>query len=94
MIPDDRWNEPYMSKEELRHQIGEGVVFWGYEDDGELIDESQFKAIANLPPKEILLGQLVGLIAAPATGMVNVIAAPIRNLAYALDDLRKKKEAA
>lgn len=36
-IPSDRWKEPYMSKEELRHEIAEGVVFWGYEEDGELI---------------------------------------------------------
>lgn len=61
---------------------------------GRLIDESQVKAIANLPPIEILLGQLVGQFNSPATSMVNVLAAPIRNLAYALEDLRKKKEAA
>ena len=62
--------------------------------NGELVDEAQVKAIASLPPKEILLGQLVGLFNSPATSMVNVLAAPIRKLAYALDDLRKKKEAA
>ncbi len=37
IIPSDRWKEPYMSKEDLRHEIAEGVVFWGYEEDGELI---------------------------------------------------------
>lgn len=37
VIPGDRWKEPYMSKDELQHQINEGVVFWGYEEDGELI---------------------------------------------------------
>jgi large subunit ribosomal protein L10 len=62
--------------------------------DGKVLDESQVKAIASLPPKEILLGQLVGQFNSPATSMVNVLAAPIRNLAYALEDLRKKKEAA
>jgi len=36
IIPTDRWKEPYMSGEELRHEIGEGVVFWGYEEDGNL----------------------------------------------------------
>ncbi len=36
VIPADRWKEPYMSKDELRHEIDEGVVFWGYEEDGEL----------------------------------------------------------
>ena len=37
VIPEDRWKEPYMSKDELQHQINEDVVFWGYEEDGELI---------------------------------------------------------
>jgi N-acetylglutamate synthase-like GNAT family acetyltransferase len=37
VIPDDRWKEPYMSRDELKHEIDQGVVFWGYEEDGELI---------------------------------------------------------
>jgi N-acetylglutamate synthase-like GNAT family acetyltransferase len=37
IIPSDRWKEPYMPEEELRHEINEGVVFWGYEEDGELV---------------------------------------------------------
>lgn len=37
IIPADRWQEPYMSREELRHEISDGVVFWGYEEDGELL---------------------------------------------------------
>ncbi len=30
-IPADRWKEPYMPREELRHEMDSGVVFWGYE---------------------------------------------------------------
>lgn len=37
IIPADRWQEPYMSKDELRHEINEGVIFWGYEENGELL---------------------------------------------------------
>ena len=36
-IPADRWNDEYMSKEELRYEIDDGVEFWGFADDGELI---------------------------------------------------------
>jgi GNAT superfamily N-acetyltransferase len=36
VIPADRWHEPYMDEAELDAQIDEGVVFWGYEADGEL----------------------------------------------------------
>lgn len=37
VIPPDRWKEPYMPKEELLHEIREGVMFWGYEEDGFLV---------------------------------------------------------
>ncbi len=37
IIPKDRWKEPYMSREELRHEIDEGVAFWGYEEDRKLM---------------------------------------------------------
>ena len=37
IIPPDRWKEPYMSKDELRHEIADGVQFWGYEEEGRLI---------------------------------------------------------
>ncbi|RSL15504.1 N-acetylglutamate synthase-like GNAT family acetyltransferase [Edaphobacter aggregans] len=36
IIPADRWTEPYMSQEKLRHEINDGVVFWGCEEDGTL----------------------------------------------------------
>lgn len=37
VIPADRLADPYMSAEELRHQIRDGVEFWGYEEiDGTL----------------------------------------------------------
>jgi GNAT superfamily N-acetyltransferase len=36
IIPADRWAEPYMSVEKLRHEIGDGVVFWGWEEAGTL----------------------------------------------------------
>jgi GNAT superfamily N-acetyltransferase len=33
IIPADRWAVPYMSQEKLRHEIDDGVVFWGYEEN-------------------------------------------------------------
>jgi N-acetylglutamate synthase-like GNAT family acetyltransferase len=35
IIPEDRWHEPYMPKEELQHEIEDGVVFWVFEAEGE-----------------------------------------------------------
>jgi len=36
IIPADRWAEPYMSEEKLRHEMDDGVVFWGWEEAGTL----------------------------------------------------------
>jgi GNAT superfamily N-acetyltransferase len=36
-IPADRWHEPYMPEDELRHEIDAGVAFWGWEQDGRLV---------------------------------------------------------
>ena len=37
VIPEDRLNEPYMSLEELKAEIEDGIVFWGLERDGQLL---------------------------------------------------------
>ena len=37
VIPADRWQEPYMPPEELKKQIDEGVQFWCYKENGEMM---------------------------------------------------------
>ena len=37
IIPSDRWQEPYMSKEELKKQIIEGVEFWNFVEDDKVL---------------------------------------------------------
>ena len=36
IIPDDRWQEPYMPMDKLKAEILEGVEFWGLEENGKL----------------------------------------------------------
>jgi len=36
VIPGDRWHDPYMSAEEIGHEFKDGVIFWGFEQDGRL----------------------------------------------------------
>ncbi len=36
-IPSDRWHEPYMSREYLRHELEAGVMFWGCEKARKLV---------------------------------------------------------
>jgi N-acetylglutamate synthase-like GNAT family acetyltransferase len=48
IIPADRWTEPYMSREKLRHEISEGVVFWGCENAGSLIGVMGIQAVQDV----------------------------------------------
>jgi len=36
VIPDDRWHDPYIRKDELSHEIRDGVIFWGVEQNSQL----------------------------------------------------------
>jgi N-acetylglutamate synthase-like GNAT family acetyltransferase len=47
-IPEDRWTEPYMSKEKLQHEIDDGVVFWGYEDAGNLLGVMGLQQVSDV----------------------------------------------
>jgi len=37
VIPDDRWNEPYMSAEELKQEIEAGIRFFGWVEGKDLL---------------------------------------------------------
>jgi large subunit ribosomal protein L10 len=58
---------------------------------GELVlDEDQFKSIARLPSREILDGQLAGLVASPLTGLVRGLGSLISGLALQLGQIAEK----
>lgn len=48
VIPEDRWKEPYMTRDELRHEMAEGVGFWGLEQDGELSGVMGIQAVKDV----------------------------------------------
>jgi N-acetylglutamate synthase-like GNAT family acetyltransferase len=48
VIPSDRWKQPYMSKDELQHEIRDGVRFWGYEEDGKLVGVMGIQDVADV----------------------------------------------
>jgi hypothetical protein len=37
VIPPDCWHETYMPRDELAHEIRQGVMFWGLEEAGVLV---------------------------------------------------------
>ncbi len=48
VIPPDRWKEPYMGADELRHEIGGGVSFSGAERDGALVGVMGIQPVADV----------------------------------------------
>ena len=62
--------------------------------DGQVIDEAAIKALAELPPKEVLIAKMLGSMNAPISGFVNVLQGTIRNVVYALEAVRQQKESA
>merc|ERR1712194_51567 len=49
--------------------------------DGDVLDEAQVRTLADLPSREQLLGQLLGVINAPATKLVRTINEPGASIA-------------
>lgn len=62
--------------------------------EGQFLNGDQVIALSKLPGKDQLRGQVVGALAAPLTGLVSVLNANIRNLAYVLGQIQEKKAAA
>ncbi len=60
--------------------------------DGKFITAEQAKEFSKLPPREVLLAQLVGQMQAPIYGLHAVLSGSLRKLLYALNAIKEKKE--
>lgn len=60
--------------------------------NGEALDADQIRAISRLPAREVLYGQLVGIVASPVSGLVRTLNALLGGLAAALGQVQAKKE--
>lgn len=60
--------------------------------EGKAVDASMVKALAALPSKQQLLGQVVGTMAAPMSGFVNVLAGSARGLVQVLHAITQKEQ--
>lgn len=59
---------------------------------GEVLEADQIRAISRLPAREVLYGQLVGIVASPVSGLVRTLNALLGGLAVALGQVQAKKE--
>ena len=62
--------------------------------DGKVVDADAVKALAALPPKEVLVAKMLGSMQSPITGFVRVLNGTLSKVVYALEAIRKQKESA
>ena len=71
---------------------GELLPFKGGIMDGAAFDAAQITAISKLPSRQVLYGQLVGIVASPITGLARSLNGLVSGLAIALGGVLEKKE--
>ncbi|HVB92127.1 MAG TPA: 50S ribosomal protein L10 [Acidimicrobiales bacterium] len=69
------------------------LVIKGGLADGSLLSASDLAALADLPPRDVLLARLAGALAAPMQQMAGLLQALPRNLAYGISALIEQREA-
>lgn len=62
--------------------------------EGRVIDANDVKALASLPPREVLIAQVLAGFQTPIVGIVSVLQGTIRNAVGVLEAIRKQKESA
>lgn len=59
--------------------------------EGKIIDVNEIKALAELPPREVLISRVLAGFNAPITGFVNVLNGNLRGLVCALNAIAEQK---
>jgi large subunit ribosomal protein L10 len=75
-----------------RSSGGELLPFKGGLMNGDALDAAQITAISRLPSRQVLYGQLVGVVASPITGLARGLNGLVSGLAIALGGVLEKKE--
>jgi len=69
------------------------VVVRGAVLNGRLVDAAAVTRLAELPSRDVMLGQLAGGMVAPLSGMASLLAAPLRSLGSMLQQVADQKAA-
>ena len=59
--------------------------------DGRVFREDQLEALAKLPPRDVLLGQVVLSVRSPLSGLAFCLGGMLQNLVLILNEIAKKK---
>lgn len=62
--------------------------------DGRVLSPQQIAVVADLPPREVLLGRMLASMQSPLSGLVGVLQGVLRQLLYVLAAVKEAKEQA
>ena len=88
-VPTATWRWPRRRSRTFRRET-DVLAFKGGVMDGEPSRSTQLEALASLPARDVLHGQLVGMIASPITGLVRGLNALIAGLAIQLGQIAEQ----
>jgi large subunit ribosomal protein L10 len=80
--------QEYVRQTRLRVDIVGGLV------EGRVLGPEQVRQLADLPPRETLIAQLMGTIQSPIVTLATALNSPLGQLASALESYKNKLEAA
>lgn len=61
---------------------------------GKVVSADGVRDLATLPSRDVMLGRVAAAVAAPISGLARALAGTVRNLACALDAVKRQKEGA
>ena len=76
------------AKKEPKLNVRVGLV------EGQVLSPGQITALAELPPREVLLGRMLSGLQSPLAGLVGVLQGVLRQLVYVLQAVKDAKEQA
>src|SRR5215468_5397818 len=76
------------AKKEPKLNVRVGLV------EGQVLSPEQITALAELPPREVLLGRMLSSMQSPLAGLVGVLQGVLRQLVYVLQAVKDAKEQA
>ena len=75
-------------------KVDQMLVLKGGVVGGKSVSAAELTVLADLPPREVLLAQLAGMLQAPLSKTANLLQAPLRRAAYGIKSLIESKDAA
>lgn len=69
----------------------EALTIKGGVFEGKPLTKKDVEALANMPPREVLIARLLGAMQSPLRGLMNVLTGSVRNLAQVVKAIADKK---